>query len=255
MLVRRTSADLTDATGLAFERKAGKQKARPASPPVPPPSTASSSCSSSSAQQPEEKAFLCRRRMLELLLAATGSETHLQTCERTECDGTVVAADAEQSHLVIERLTTPLGVYPTAMVRTSDLHFAKLGGEWRLSCPLPARPAWVDEVCQTPPGAAPRAGQPSALSASGNPSAATSSSPAPLEKYFLQRYMLFSKYDQGVRLDDEGWYSVTPEVLAAHMAERCRYASPIAASRSLVQHSAHLDLAVTFHRSTPWVPA
>ena len=35
-------------------------------------------------------------------------------------------------------------------------------------------------------------------------------------------YMLFSKYDEGVRIDEEGWYSVTPEVLAQHIAERCR---------------------------------
>ena len=43
-----------------------------------------------------------------------------------------------------------------------------------------------------------------------------------LRKYWMQRYMLFSKYDEGVRLDQEGWYSVTPEVMAAHIAERCR---------------------------------
>lgn len=43
-----------------------------------------------------------------------------------------------------------------------------------------------------------------------------------IRKYWVQRYMLFSKFDAGCRLDHEGWFSVTPEVVAAHMAERCR---------------------------------
>jgi hypothetical protein len=58
-------------------------------------------------------------------------------------------------------------------------------------------------------------------------------------KYYEQRYSLFSKYsaalasvevahsvliaryDRGIQLDDESWYSVTPEALAMHHAERC----------------------------------
>lgn len=35
---------------------------------------------------------------------------------------------------------------------------------------------------------------------------------------------MFSKYDQGVAIDAEGWYSVTPEVIAHHIAEQCRQA-------------------------------
>ena len=218
MSVVRSSVELTDATGLAFARKPGKQKKATAS--LAPTSTAAPASFSA---LPEGKAFLCRRRMLDLLLAAAGSDAQLQTCEQTACDGTLVAVDAEQSHLVVESLTTPLGVYPTAMVRTGDLHFAKLGGEWRLSCPLPARPAWVEDECKQLDGATQhRAESAPIVPSAGGSSAETNAESAPLEKYFLQRYMLFSKYDQGVRLDDEGWYSVTPEVLAAHMAERCR---------------------------------
>ena len=41
-----------------------------------------------------------------------------------------------------------------------------------------------------------------------------------LEKYWLQRYSLFSRFDEGIQVDDQGWYSVTPEVIAAHHAER-----------------------------------
>jgi hypothetical protein len=40
-----------------------------------------------------------------------------------------------------------------------------------------------------------------------------------LEKYWLQRYSLFSRYDEGIKLDEEGWYSVTPEVVARHQAQ------------------------------------
>lgn len=44
--------------------------------------------------------------------------------------------------------------------------------------------------------------------------------PKHLHKYYAKRYSLFSKYDQGILLDDEGWFSVTPEAIAAHIAKR-----------------------------------
>ncbi|CAD7695930.1 unnamed protein product [Ostreobium quekettii] len=46
--------------------------------------------------------------------------------------------------------------------------------------------------------------------------------PRRLFKYWLQRYCLFSRYDEGVQMDSEGWYSATPEVVAAHQARACR---------------------------------
>ncbi|CAG8511085.1 9433_t:CDS:2 [Paraglomus occultum] len=45
--------------------------------------------------------------------------------------------------------------------------------------------------------------------------------PAHLQKYWHQRYVLFSRYDEGILMDEEGWYSVTPEDFAKHIAERC----------------------------------
>lgn len=39
-------------------------------------------------------------------------------------------------------------------------------------------------------------------------------------KYYYQRYNLFSKYDEGILMDYEAWYSVTPENIAKHIAER-----------------------------------
>ena len=43
-----------------------------------------------------------------------------------------------------------------------------------------------------------------------------------IEKYWAQRYRYFSRFDEGVRLDREGWFSVTPEKIAEHIAERCQ---------------------------------
>ncbi|CAK9141064.1 unnamed protein product [Ilex paraguariensis] len=41
-----------------------------------------------------------------------------------------------------------------------------------------------------------------------------------VDRYWLQRYDLFSRYDKGIKLDEEGWFSVTPEEIAVRHAER-----------------------------------
>ncbi|XP_014213093.1 trimethylguanosine synthase [Copidosoma floridanum] len=43
-----------------------------------------------------------------------------------------------------------------------------------------------------------------------------------LKKYYAKRYRLFSKFDDGIVLDNESWFSVTPEKIAKYIAERCR---------------------------------
>jgi len=40
------------------------------------------------------------------------------------------------------------------------------------------------------------------------------------DKYWAQRRRLFSRFDRGIQLDAEGWYSVTPEIIADHVATR-----------------------------------
>ena len=40
------------------------------------------------------------------------------------------------------------------------------------------------------------------------------------DKYWVQRRRLFSKFDQGIQLDGEGFYSVTPEIIAHHVAQQ-----------------------------------
>ncbi|XP_050301028.1 trimethylguanosine synthase isoform X2 [Anthonomus grandis grandis] len=42
-----------------------------------------------------------------------------------------------------------------------------------------------------------------------------------IRKYWPKRFSLFSKYDEGIKLDEESWYSVTPEIVAKHAADRC----------------------------------
>ncbi|KAF8653259.1 hypothetical protein AX16_004055 [Volvariella volvacea WC 439] len=48
--------------------------------------------------------------------------------------------------------------------------------------------------------------------------------PEHLQKYYAQRLRLFSLYSEppGCLLDEEGWFSVTPEAIADQIAERCR---------------------------------
>ncbi|XP_038622588.1 trimethylguanosine synthase [Tachyglossus aculeatus] len=43
-----------------------------------------------------------------------------------------------------------------------------------------------------------------------------------LAKYWAQRYRLFSRFDEGIKLDREGWFSVTPEKIAEHIAGRVK---------------------------------
>lgn len=41
-----------------------------------------------------------------------------------------------------------------------------------------------------------------------------------LKKLWNKRYFLFSKFDRGIKVDDESWYSITPEPMAKHIANR-----------------------------------
>ena len=41
-----------------------------------------------------------------------------------------------------------------------------------------------------------------------------------LKKFYRNRYKLFSKFDEGIILDSESWFSVTPEAIAEYLAKR-----------------------------------
>ncbi|ORY20002.1 S-adenosyl-L-methionine-dependent methyltransferase [Rhizoclosmatium globosum] len=45
--------------------------------------------------------------------------------------------------------------------------------------------------------------------------------PKTLKKYWRHRHSLFTRFDEGVKMDEEAWYSVTPEKVAKHIAARC----------------------------------
>ena len=40
----------------------------------------------------------------------------------------------------------------------------------------------------------------------------------PLLKFWERRYSLWYRYDEGVLMTEQGWYSVTPETIAHHQA-------------------------------------
>jgi trimethylguanosine synthase len=42
-----------------------------------------------------------------------------------------------------------------------------------------------------------------------------------LRKFYRKRYQLFSLFDSGILLDNESWFSVTPEQVAKHIAQKC----------------------------------
>ncbi|KAE8965342.1 hypothetical protein PR002_g28702 [Phytophthora rubi] len=44
--------------------------------------------------------------------------------------------------------------------------------------------------------------------------------PKDVVKFYRQRHTLFEKFEDGIQLDHESWYSVTPQVIAEHIAKR-----------------------------------
>ncbi|KAJ2655953.1 Trimethylguanosine synthase [Coemansia sp. RSA 1200] len=44
--------------------------------------------------------------------------------------------------------------------------------------------------------------------------------PAELKKYWRSRHNFFWRFDEGIQIDEEGWYSVTPEIIAEDTAVR-----------------------------------
>jgi trimethylguanosine synthase len=42
-----------------------------------------------------------------------------------------------------------------------------------------------------------------------------------MRKYYRRRYQLFSRFDDGILMDNESWFSVTPEKTAYHIAAQC----------------------------------
>ncbi|KAI9159492.1 putative diacylglycerol O-acyltransferase tgs1 [Blastocladiella emersonii ATCC 22665] len=54
------------------------------------------------------------------------------------------------------------------------------------------------------------------------PLSTNDSIPQRVRKYWVRRKQLFSRYDEEIRMDEVGWFSVTPESIAKHLADRCQ---------------------------------
>ena len=84
--------------------------------------------------------FRDKKRMLDFLVHAPNATIELTLVEserivRAKLD----AVDAKQTRLHLRSLPTPLGTYPHATLRTSDVLCATLRSAWQLSQPLPRR--------------------------------------------------------------------------------------------------------------------
>jgi hypothetical protein len=44
--------------------------------------------------------------------------------------------------------------------------------------------------------------------------------PKEINKYFARRNFFFSRFEEGIQLDEESWYSVIPEPVSHHLSKR-----------------------------------
>lgn len=183
------------------------------------------SSATADADTPEQLAASRQRlRTLHFWRQAIGCTIDLTLCDGAHAVAQLRACDGKQEQLYVQGLQTPIGTYRQAAAQSSDLSLVELDGEWRLErlpaariprCVAEGSDAHDAQFLTVGPLAAPVED-------------AASATPTPLDdaltagKYWQQRRSLFSKYASGVRLDAEGWFSVTPERLAEHIAERCR---------------------------------
>ncbi|KAI4123883.1 MAG: hypothetical protein LQ347_005964 [Umbilicaria vellea] len=50
--------------------------------------------------------------------------------------------------------------------------------------------------------------------------------PWDIQKYYHQRYSIFSRYDEGILMTDDAWFGVTPEPVASKIAQHVADAAP-----------------------------
>jgi len=155
-----------------------------------------------------------RLRTLAFWRQAAGGTVQLAQLDGPSVSATLRTCDGKQDQLFVHDLLTQIGTYPRAVVNASDLTHVVLGGEWELR--RGAEVAGSDAHDAMHLGAAG-----GGLLQLANPTSSMASDKEAAGKYWPQRESLFSKYAQGVKLDAEGWFSVTPERVAQHIAERC----------------------------------
>ncbi|KAL8954034.1 MAG: hypothetical protein Q9222_000156 [Ikaeria aurantiellina] len=76
--------------------------------------------------------------------------------------------------------------------------------------------------------------------------------PREYQKYYHQRYSLFSKYDDGILMTDSAWFGVTPEPVANKIAENIAEATPSSRSILIDCFSGVGGNTIAFARSGRW---
>jgi hypothetical protein len=119
------------------------------------------------------------------------------------------------------RVTADAAVSNQAAAGEADVCVVEVNRRMQLDPPA-AEPAAAEAVCSSASG---QADVTLATTASVDVPNAADAAPAADEwvrgpmprnlwKYWMQRYTLFARFDDGVLLDVEGWFSVTPEAIA-----------------------------------------
>lgn len=151
-----------------------------------------------------------RRQVCSFWKSAIGEDTCVELVNGEFRDGRLAAIDSAQTMVLFASLSS---ISSAALCREhvilapEDMSSLRVGGAWS-----------VHVEAHTPPE------QPGPDTVDGGTPASKAAQQAAhvQEHFWRQRYSLFSRYDEGVRMDAEGWYSVTHERVAEHIADRCR---------------------------------
>lgn len=150
-------------------------------------------------------------------------------------DEDVDRADRVAAAIAATALSTP----PRASARASAGADAGADGEASATLSAPGAVPPSSAPPRTSPPSTPVSSLPGAdaVSSAASPASAQARRqvrvrlPLPAElsrtaaRYWLQRYALFSRFDEGILMDEEGWFSATPELIARYHAERAREAA------------------------------
>lgn len=76
--------------------------------------------------------------------------------------------------------------------------------------------------------------------------------PWDVQKYWHQRYSIFSKYDDGVWMTDDAWFGVTPEPVASKIAQHVSEAATVTKAVLIDCFAGVGGNTIAFARSNRW---
>ncbi|CAF9915176.1 MAG: hypothetical protein GOMPHAMPRED_000651 [Gomphillus americanus] len=76
--------------------------------------------------------------------------------------------------------------------------------------------------------------------------------PWDIQKYFDQRYSVFSRYDEGIWMTDDSWFGVTPEPIADKIAEHLAQVAPTTKTILIDVFGGAGGNSIAFARSGRW---